>query len=288
MTAVAERPEPPLSSPPAPETGRPALAYRPRVPGWWRDLAGVLTWASMLVVVALWVAGGNVQDLTGWGTGLTAVGRLTGLVASDLLLVQVLLMARIPMVERAYGQDELARRHRLVGFWSVNLMVAHIVVVTVGYAVQARANVLAEAWDLVVDYPGILLAVARAGLLLMVAVTSIRKARRRLRYESWHLLHLYAYLGVGLALPHQLWSGQEFMSGAVASLYWWSLWAAAAGAVLVWRVGLPLHRTVTHRVRIADVVRESDDVVSVVMTGRRLDRLHAAAGQFLLWRFLDG
>jgi predicted ferric reductase len=287
MTAVAERPDPAVASPPAPETGWPPQAYRPHVPGWWRNLAGVLTWASMLVVVALWVAGGNVQDLTGWGTGLTAVGRLTGLVASDLLLVQVLLMARIPMVERAYGQDELARRHRLVGFWSVNLMVAHIVVVTVGYAVQARTNIIAEAWDLVVDYPGILLAVAGAGLLLMVAVTSIRNARRRLRYESWHLLHLYAYLGVGLALPHQLWSGQEFMSGAVASLYWWTLWGAAAGAVLVWRVGLPLHRTLTHRIRVADVVRESDDVVSVVMTGRRLDRLHAAAGQFLLWRFLD-
>ena len=38
------------------------------------------------------------------------------------------------------------------------------------------------------------------------------QARRKLRYESWHLLHLYAYLGVGLALPHQLWTGQEFLS----------------------------------------------------------------------------
>ena len=77
------------------------------------------------------------------------------------------------------------------------------------------------------------------------------------------------------------------MSSTVASIYWWTLWGAAAGAVLVWRVGLPLHRTLTHRIRVVDVVRESDDVVSVVMTGRRLDRLHVAAGQFLLWRFLD-
>jgi predicted ferric reductase len=284
MTALAQRPEPP-TVPSAAHSGR-SFAYPPNVPAWWRDVVGVLTCASMLVVVALWVAGGNVQDLSGWGTGLTAVGRLTGLVASDLLLIQVLLMARIPVVERVYGQDELARRHRLVGFWSVNLMVAHIVVVTVGYAVQARTNVVAEAWDLVVDYPGILLAVAGAGLLLMVAVTSIRKARRRLRYESWHLLHLYAYLGVGLALPHQLWSGQEFLSSPVASLYWWSLWGAAVAAVLVWRVALPLHRTLSHRIRVVDVVRESDHVVSVVMTGRRLDRLPVAAGQFLLWRFL--
>ena len=241
----------------------------------------------MLVVVALWVAGGNVQDLTGWGTGLTSVGRLTGLVAADLLLIQVLLMARIPVVERVYGQDELARRHRLVGFWSVNLMAVHIVVVTLGYAVQARTNVFAEAWDLVVDYPGILLAVAGTALLLLVAVTSIRTARRRLRYESWHLLHLYAYLGVGLALPHQLWSGQELLSSTAAAVYWWTLWAAAAGAVLVWRVGVPLYRTLTHRLRVVEVVRESDQAVSVVMTGRRLDRLPVAAGQFFVWRFLD-
>jgi predicted ferric reductase len=285
MTAVARRPEPPPVTPSATAPDRPA--YRPHVPGWWRDVVGVLTWASMLVVVALWVAGGNVEDLGGWGSGLTGVGRLTGLVAADLMLVQVLLMARIPLVERVYGQDELARRHRLVGFWSFNLMWAHIVVVTLGYAVQARTNVPVEAWDLVVDYPGILLAVTGALLLVLVTVTSIRRARRRLRYESWHLLHLYAYLGVGLALPHQLWSGQEFLSSTVAAVYWWTLWAAAAGAVLVWRAGLPLYRTLTHRLRVVHVVRESDRVVSVVMTGRHLDRLPVAAGQFFVWRFLD-
>jgi predicted ferric reductase len=240
----------------------------------------------MLVVGALWVAGGNLQDLTGWGTGLTSVGRLTGLVAADLLLIQVLLMARIPAVERVYGQDELARRHRLVGFWSVNLMATHIAVVTLGYAVQARTNVFAEAWDLVIDYPGILLAVVGAALLVLVAVTSIRRARRRLRYESWHLLHLYAYLGLGLALPHQLWSGQEFMSSTLAAVYWWTLWAAAASAILVWRVGVPVYRTLTHRLRVVEVVREADRAVSVTMTGRRLDRLPVAAGQFFVWRFL--
>ena len=149
MTAVAERPEPPIAVPP-PASGR-AAAYSRHVPDWWCDLVGVLTWGSMLVVVALWVGGGNLQDLSGWGTGLTAAGRLTGLVASDLLLIQVLLMARIPVVERVYGQDELARRHRLVGFWSFNLIWAHIVVVTIGYALQARTNLLAEAWDLVVE-----------------------------------------------------------------------------------------------------------------------------------------
>ena len=77
---------------------RAAVRLRP-VPLWWRDACGVFVWCSMLVVVALWVSGGGVQALAVTGTGLTSIGRLTGMVASDLLLVQVLLMARVPLVE---------------------------------------------------------------------------------------------------------------------------------------------------------------------------------------------
>jgi predicted ferric reductase len=262
------------------------LRPAPGPPRWWRDTAGALTWASMLVVVALWVSGGGGQDLGSAAAGITSLGRLTGVVAADLLVVQVLLMARIPMVERSYGQDELARRHRLVGFTSFNLMVAHVVLITVGYAALDHAGILRELWVLVVTYPGMLIATAGTALLVLVTVTSIRRARRRLRYESWHLLHLYAYLGVGLALPHQLWTGQEFLTSSLATVYWWSLWIAAAGAILVWRIGFPLYRTVRHGLRVRAVVWESEDVLSVWMSGRHLHRLPIAAGQFFTWRFL--
>jgi predicted ferric reductase len=240
------------------------------------------------VVGGLWVAGGGVQALAGVTSGLTSLGRLTGLLSADLLLIQVLLMARIPMVERVYGQDELARRHRLVGFTSFTLMLVHLVLITFGYAGQYGSNPIVEFWNMVVNYPGMLLALAGTLLLGLVSMTSIRKARRKLRYESWHLLHLYAYLGVGLALPHQLWTGQEFLSNGVATVYWWSLWIAAAGAILIWRVAVPVYRTLRHDLRVTAVVRESPSAVSVWMTGRNLDRLPVAAGQFLTWRFLTG
>jgi len=236
----------------------------------------------MLIVVALWVAGRGVQSLSGpsgLGAGLTSVGRLTGLVASDLLLVQVLLMARIPLVEQSYGQDELARRHRLVGFTSFNLMLVHIVTITAGYAAASPKGLWATIVDFTLNYPGMLLAIAGTLALVM--------ARARLRYESWHLLHLYAYLGVGLALPHQLWTGKEFLTSSWATVFWWTMWAGAAGAVLVFRVGQPLWRTLRHRLVVQEVVAESDTVTTVVMSGRRLDRLPARAGQFLQWRFLD-
>jgi predicted ferric reductase len=253
-----------------------------------RTGAAVLLWLGMLLVSYWWAAGGGVLDLTAWSPGLTSVGRLTGLFASLLLLAQVLLMARVPVLERAFGQDRLARVHRLVGFTSFTLMLAHIGLITWGYAAGELSRTPGMLWELTVDYPGMLLAAAGTACLVMVVVTSVRAARRRLRYESWHLLHLYGYLGAGLALPHQLWTGQEFLSSPAATVFWWGLWIAAVGAVLVWRVGLPVLRSARHRLRVTSVVPEGSGVVSVYLTGRDLHRLPAAAGQFLTWRFLTG
>ena len=255
---------------------------------WWGDVAGAAALLSVVVVLALWLIGGGVQQLTGPGGPATGLGRLTGLVASDLLLLQVLLMARVPWVERSYGQDTLARRHRVVGFVSFCLMLAHVALITVGYAQQARTGVLAEAWALVLTYPGMLLATAGTALLTAVVVLSVRAARRALRYESWHLIHLYAYLGVGLALPHQLWTGQDFVSSPAARVYWWTVYVGTLAAVVVFRLGLPLWRSAYHRLEVAAVAPEAPGVVSVYLRGRHLDRLPVQAGQFFLWRFLDG
>ena len=147
---------------------------------------------------------------------------------------------------------------------------------------------LSTTWDLITDYGGVLLALAGTACLIMVVITSIRVARRRLRYESWHLLHLYAYLGVGLALPHQLWTGSAFLQSPAATVYWWTIWAVTAAAVLIWRIILPLLRTARHSLRVAVVVPETADVVSVYLTGRALHRMPMEAGQFLNLRFRSG
>ena len=115
--------------PGAPRTGRvrrrgrrgAPVRRRGPVPRWWRDGSAAAGWLVLLGVTALWVSGGGVQELTSLSGALMSVGRLTGLVASALLLVQVFLMARVPWVEQAWGQDELARTHRLVGFTSFTL-----------------------------------------------------------------------------------------------------------------------------------------------------------------------
>ncbi len=253
-----------------------------------RVLTGALAAVSVLVVLVRWAAAGGPAALLAGGTAVLAAARLTGLVAADLLLLQVLAMARVPWLERAWGQDRLARGHRLLGFTSFWLMAGHVVLVVYGYAAPAGTGVFAQLADLVVRYPGMLLAAAGTTLLVLVVALSVRAARRRVRYENWHLLHLYAYLGVGLALPHQLWNGAHFVTSPAASGYWWSLWGAAFAALLVFRVGRPLWLSRRHRLTVAEVCHEASDVYSVYLAGHRLDRLAARPGQFLTWRLRTG
>ncbi|NNM45503.1 ferredoxin reductase family protein [Knoellia koreensis] len=267
-------------------------AYRHRtprpVPHWWRDASLSLFWAILTFVVALWVAGGGIQELGTVSGALTSIGRLTGLVASALLLVQVFLMARVPWFEQAWGQDGLARTHRYVGFTSFTLLWAHLVLITLGYAAASPLGLWGTIVDFTLNYPGMLLAIAGTLALCMVVVTSVKRARRRLRYESWHLIHLYGYLGAGLALPHQLWTGQEFLSSRTATVFWWTLYAACAGAVLVFRLGVPAWRSLRAPLRVVAVAQEGPGVTSVVVGGPGVARLAARPGQFFQWRFLGG
>ncbi|WP_306205380.1 ferredoxin reductase family protein [Actinoplanes sp. RD1] len=283
MTATA----PPVHRAPAPYSG--GADRLPATPRWYADAGGVAAGLTLLIVTALWVGNGGLQQVGGGGAdAFAAAGRLTGLWASDLLLLQVLLMARVPMVERAFGQDRLARWHRWTGFTSFWLMVAHILLIIIGYRGADSPHFLGELWDLIWTYPGMLLATAGTLALVMVVVTSIRLARRKLRYESWHLLHLYAYAGVGLALPHQLWTGTDFIGNKVATAYWWTLYAVSAGAVVAYRIGVPVWRNLRHRLVVDRVVAEGPGLTSVHLRGRNLAALPVRAGQFFQWRFLDG
>ncbi|KAA9111139.1 ferredoxin reductase family protein [Microbacterium rhizomatis] len=265
----------------------PEVRSRPAVA--WNLAASTVIWFTSLVVVALWVHGGGVDAVLAHNAEtLNTLGRLSGLISANLLLYQVLLMARVPVFERGFGRDGITRMHRLVGFWSFWLLLVHIVLQVLGYAAVADLNPFVQLWQFIWDYPGMLLATAATILLVLVVITSLRRARRRLRYESWHLLHLYGYLGVGLAIPHMLWTGADFTASTLATVYWWGLWALVAASVLVFRIGVPLWRSMRHDVRVVAVERDGQRGVAVRMRGRDIQRLGAAAGQFFVWRFLDG
>jgi predicted ferric reductase len=124
------------------------------------------------------------------------------------------------------------------------------------------------------------------GLFIVVAVTSVRAARRRLSYESWHGVHLYAYLAVAFGYLHQLTVGADFTSDPLATAFWMALYAAAFLPLLIHRVAWPLVQTLRHRPRVGRIVPEAEGVFSLYVEGRGLDRLAVRSGQFFVVRAL--
>ncbi|GAA5204510.1 hypothetical protein GCM10023323_07730 [Streptomyces thinghirensis] len=232
------------------------------------------------VVAVLFVQAGFASNT------LIVLGRLTGLYGALLMAFQLILVARLPWFDRRIGMDRLTSWHRWTGFAVLWTLLAHVVLITFGYAQPSGTAPLNQLVDLAETVEGVLRALTALAVLMVVGAVSARAARRRMAYETWHFLHLYTYVAVVLAFTHQVAVGTTFTSSPVAKAYWYGVWGAALGSVLAGRVVLPLWRNLRHQLRVTAVVPENEHVVSVYLTGRDLDRLPARAGQFFLWRFL--
>jgi predicted ferric reductase len=262
---------------PEPPQPRPALAR-----------AGlVAAGAGLGAVTALAITAETGAELRAAGGVATFLGSFTGLVGMYLALLMVLLVSRIPAIERVLGQDGLLRWHRRLAPWPISLLIAHALFITVGYAQAARAGLGHQVAVLLTRYPDVLIATVGLGIMCVIGILSIRAIRRRLRRETWWLIHLYMYLALALSFAHVLALGPSFVGHPLTQIVWSVSWAATAGLVLCYRFGLPVARSVRYRLVVHEVRREGPGVVSVICSGRHLDKLPITGGQFFFWRFLS-
>jgi predicted ferric reductase len=250
-------------------------------------MLGLLAAIGLVVSVALVLPVTDQAMLHAVGGPATTIGRVTGLAGTYLLLITLLLIGRIPLIESIVGQDKLVRVHRWFGPAILVLLGAHVVALTVGYAQQVQTGLLNQLWILIVSYPGMLMAAVAFALLVMIAVTSYRRLRQSMSYETWWIVHLYAYIAAALSFTHQLSNGVPFIDHRAARAYWIALWAFTAGSVLFYRWAVPITRSLYHQLRVVSVREDAPGVVTVTMRGRHLDRLPATGGQYLQWRFLS-
>jgi predicted ferric reductase len=241
--------------------------------------AGVVTW--------LWYHGGGVSGVHTWGDLATSTGRLTGLLGAYFALVQVLLLARLPWLERLTGFDRLTVWHRRNGKLTLYLVLAHVVLITIGYASMDRIGIPSEVSRLLSSYPGMITATVGTALMIVVVISSLVIVRRRLPYQWWHAVHITAYAAIALSWFHQIPTGNELTIHPVAADYWRSLYLATLAVLVLFRVVQPLVASFARGLRVEEVVVEGPGVVSLRIGGRGLDRLRAQAGQFFLWRFLS-
>lgn len=220
------------------------------------------------------------------GKAMTAAGELTGMVAGVLICVQILLIARVPWLERAIGLDRLVSWHRSLGTSVLLLTVTHVLLIVVGGMATDQVTLWSEFWTTTLPQPDVLTALIGTGMLILAGVTSARAARQHLSYEAWYWLHTTTYVAVFLTFGHQINAGAHFVGSPVNRVLWTVLYLGTAAAVVVWRAVLPAAAVLRHRVRVERVVEEASGVTSVWLHGAHLDERNARAGQFFTFRFL--
>ncbi|GAA5037709.1 ferredoxin reductase family protein [Actinopolymorpha pittospori] len=255
---------------------------------YWAHHAPTVLWVLIITggLAPTWLWWHSTHPPTSLGGELSEAGRVTGLYAGYLVMALLVLMARVPFLERSVGADRLARLHGVLGKYVVGVAVMHGVLIWWGYAVTQHADPLRQAGRLLTEYAYVLWATIGAALLVVVGVVSARAVRRRVRYETWYFLHLLTYAAIASAFLHQIETGAQFVTNATARVVWTILYCLAAATLAWFRLVVPLRNAWRHRFIVADVRDEAPDVVSIYLVGTRLRELEAEAGQFLRLRFL--
>ena len=217
---------------------------------------------------------------------MASVSRLAALTGTFFAVVGIFFIARIPWVERGVGHDRLVTWHRKLGPWSLYLIGIHVLFIIVGFAGQDSIPLYKELWQFLTLYEWMWFALAGFFLMIVAGVTSYKKARAKMSYETWWMVHVLTYFAMAASFMHQIVNGSMFVGHPLNCTYWIGLYVLMAVAIMYWRFWVPFYRSMKVNLKVEKVVIEGPGVVSVIMKGRNLHHLAAQGGQFFGWRFL--
>ena len=250
------------------------------------DWAALLTGLGLGLTVALEVTTLRKSDISSFYAVVQTTSRFAALIGTYFALLGILLVARIPWVEHGVGHDRLVTWHRKLGPWSLYLIGLHILLITVGYAGQFQVSLFSELIDILTTFEWMWAALAGFVFMITAGVTSYKKARAKLSYETWWMIHISTYAAIALSFMHQILNGPMFIGHPLNKAFWIALYSAMVFAIIYWRFVIPIYRSLRHGIRVEKVVVEGPGMVSVIMRGKQLAKLGAQGGQFFGWRFL--
>lgn len=251
------------------------------------DLAAILTGSGLGLTLSLLAATLTKEDVTGTFQIITTISRVAALAGTYLALLGLLLVARITWIERAVGHDRLVSWHRKSAPYSLFLILIHVLLVAVGYAANDKVRVGVEIWRLVTTYPWMLPAFVGFLAFMAAGISSYKRVRAKIKYETWWTIHLYTYIAIAFSFMHQVLTGVMFIGHPLNRAYWTGLYIFVAATIITWRVLIPLYKSLRFRLRVAQVDIEAPGIISIYVRGKNLQKLNAEGGQFFNWRFLD-
>ena len=251
------------------------------------EIALVLSYMGLGITLGFALHDATYSEMHSTSGIIVSLGRFSGLLGTYLVLISLIVIARVPWIEKSVGFDRLVELHRKIGPLSFSLIAAHVVFITLGYALVDSKSFVSEFLVIVTTYSWMYPALVSFLLFILVGVSSANRVRRKLRYETWWKLHLMSYFAVALSFMHQILTGSLFIFNEVAKSWWIFLYLYTAFTLAMWRFIFPIARSFRHKLTVDHVEMESDTVASIYISGRNLRKIHARGGNFFEWRFLS-
>lgn len=251
-----------------------------------QDIIEIIAWSIVMAVLVMFLVDGGLKSVTDIPTALGALSRLTSLLGTALLLIHMLLIARVPWIDQFYGHDNATQAHKKLGKPVLYFIVAHFLASLIEFSIINGKDLVTTFFWFVTDVEHMLLAAIGLFLMIVVVVTSLNFARRKMSYEAWFFVHLTSYISVAVAVPHMFTSGSDIAGKPIQTIIWVALYLFVFGNILWFRVWVPVRKSFRKSLRLAQSVKESSDTTSLYLTGKHLKKVEAQSGQFYFLRIM--
>lgn len=215
-----------------------------------------------------------------------SLGRLTGLIAVYLILWQLVLIGRLKILEKAFGLDKLALIHHANGLLAWLFILLHPIFLLLGYSHASNRSLLEQFSYFLFKADDLAPAFLSLLVFILVIFFSYLAMRKKIKYELWYFIHLSVYLAIIWAYGHQLELGQDLQSSGAAA-YWYLIYFLAVASLIYFRLLKPLYFLWRHRFEVSEIKEENDNIVSLYIRGKDLEKFKFNPGQFAIFRFLD-
>ena len=242
--------------------------------------------ATVLVPVLALLADGAASKLSSLEQWLALTNRASALVGTSLLLVHLILVARVPWIESVFGLDKLTGAHKRLGNPLIYVLLLHSLTSVIQSAEQNDVDLWSALVNLVLNYPEMLLALLGFLLMIVVTISSISAARARISYEFWYLIHLFSYIAVFMAIPHQFAFGSTFLAQPWISTYFAALYVFVLLNVVWFRSLRPVFLSLTRGFSVGSVEPSGNNSTSITIAGTDHGKLEFRSGQFFMVRVM--
>lgn len=250
-----------------------------------KNFLNLILFINLAIICNFWWQNSGTMFAIDRSNAFIALGRITGLLSVFFVLLQIILIGRTKWLEKIYGLDKLSNAHHLSAFLTFFFVIAHGFLMIIGYAGESM-GFFGQIINFV-KYWELLPAILSVFLFTFVFVSSLVIVFKRLKYETWYLIHVVSYLAIFLGFEHQMEIGGDFYQNTLFQAYWLLLYAFTFANLGFYRFFLPIYNFYKHQFVVTKIQNENDNTVSIYISGKNLEKFQYEAGQFAIWRFLD-